>query len=327
MRNHATDRLSAKALPEAEPTPGPTAAAAGLRVRVPATSANLGPGFDSFGLALELYDEYHFSPAEKIEVTVQGGAGAELVARDGGNLAIAAARKLCARAGEEYAYLRLHEELQIPIQRGLGSSAGAICAGLVGANALLTVPASLEELIEVAVDLEGHPDNAVPALVGGFCIVLDTGPRPKWMRIELPADLAFVVAVPQLHIPTEAARRMLPRRVPLADAIFNVGRAAMLVAAIVNRDYQKLAHAMEDRLHQPYRAQLHPVMDHMIGAALATGAHGAALSGSGSSIIALQSGADETVALAMRAVCEAAGVPCRTHSLKASARGAHVVAD
>ena len=302
----------------------PATPAGELRVRVPATSANLGPGFDTFGVALELFDKYRFAAAEEIEVTVEGGAGAELVARDAGNLAIAAARKLCARAGEDFHHLRLHEELQIPIQRGLGSSAGAICAGLVGANSLLATPASLEELIEVAVDLEGHPDNAVPALVGGFCIVLDTGPRPEWMRIELPADLEFTLAVPQLHIPTEAARRMLPRRVPLADAVFNVGRAAMLVAAIVGRDYQKLVHAMEDRLHQPYRAQLHPVMDHMIGAALATGAHGAALSGSGSTIIALHSGDDEAVGLSMRAVCEAAGIPCRTHSLKSSKQGAHL---
>ena len=298
-----------------------------MRVQVPATSANLGSGFDSFGLALDLYDEYQFAPADELAISVDGGGGAEMVSRDEGNLAIAAARQLCARAGGEFAYLRLHEVLRIPIQRGLGSSAGAICAGLVAANAQLETPATLEELIEVAVDLEGHPDNAVPALVGGFCIVLDTGPRPEWMRIELPEDLAIAVAVPELHIPTEAARRMLPRRVPLADAVFNVGRSAMLVAAIVNRDYQKLAHAMEDRLHQPYRGQLHPVMDHMVGAALATGAYGAALSGSGSTIIALHSGADETVGLAMRAVCEATGIPCRTHALKPSAEGARIIGE
>ena len=314
-------------MPESPQKPETEDAPDALSVQVPATSANLGPGFDAFGLALTLYDEYRFAPADELAVTVNAGAGAEKVARDGSNLVIAAARQLCARAGSEFNCLRLHEELQIPIQRGLGSSAGAICAGLVAANALLDAPATLEELIEVAVDLEGHPDNALPALVGGFCIVLDTGPRPEWMRIDLPEDLQIAVAVPELQIPTEAARRMLPRRVPLADAVFNVGRSAMLVAAIVSRDYQKLAHAMEDRLHQPYRAQLHPVMDHMIGAALATGAYGAALSGSGSTIIALHSGADEAVELAMRAVCEATGIPCRTHALRPSPHGARVISE
>lgn len=292
-----------------------------VTIAVPATSANLGPGFDTFGIALDLHDRYQFSEAEAVEVTA-AGIGSELVPLDKTNLAITAARKLCARAGIDFSLLQLHEQLAIPIQRGLGSSAGAICAGLLAANLQMPEPVSIGELIEVAVDLEGHPDNVVPALLGGFCIVLDTGPRPQWLRLPVPADLVFTIASPQMQIPTAAARRMLPRRVPLADAVFNVGRAAMLVAAITQGDYQMLGVAMEDRLHQPYRSRLHPVMDQMIAAALATGAYGAALSGSGSTIIAIHPSGNDSVALAMRAVCEAGGVACLARSVAAAEEGA-----
>ena len=295
-----------------------------IAVAAPATSANLGPGFDVFGIALNLFDEYRFKSAAEVSVTVEG-QGSEMVELDETNLAIAAARQLCASRGQEFSHNNLLEKLFIPIQRGLGSSAGAICAGLTAANARLAEPAPVEELVEIAVGLEGHPDNVVPALVGGFCIVLDSGPRPDWIRIEPPPELRFVVAVPALHIPTAASRRMLPRRVPIEDAVFNVGRAAMLVAALTQGDFPKLAHAMEDRLHQPYRRQLHPVMDQMIAAALATGAYGAALSGSGSTIVALCPESAESVPLAMRAVCEAAGFSCSASLLETSLRGAHQV--
>lgn len=259
----------------------------------PATSANLGPGFDALGLALEWREGVRCTllPHLGLEVSASG-PGAELVPRDGGNLVARAARAVCEAAGAGAVGLRLELGLALPVGRGLGSSAAAVAAGLVGANRLLGDPLSGERLLEIGTAIEGHPDNIAPALLGGFCAACVAPPAAggagQVLAVRLaPPPLAAVVAIPDRPLPTHLARQALPASVPFADAVANVQRAALLTAAVAAGRFDALAEATRDRLHQPYRAPLVPGLAGCLDAARAAGALGAFLSGAGPSVLAL----------------------------------------
>ena len=296
-----------------------------VRISIPATTSNLGPGFDVLGMALTLRNHLTVRPlpkgsADKIEIF---GESAESLPRDKSNLVVRAFRKH--RASPEGAF---HFKMvnRIPLSRGLGSSAAARLAGLLAAEAFCSAKPDFESLISSAIAMEGHPDNAVAAFFGGLAGAVTGNGGLKTFRLRTPKELSIVLLVPEFEVSTEKARRIMPTRVSLKDAIYTSSRLAMLTAAFEQKRFNLLSEAMQDALHQPYRAKLVAGFHETISAALAVGALGAALSGSGSTILAFARG--ETVAARVaKAMAEAfsrkknAG---RIFFVKADASGARI---
>jgi homoserine kinase len=298
-----------------------------ITVRVPATSANLGPGFDAVGIALRLHNTLTLEPAAAPEIEIVGeGAGA--LPRDPTHLAYRAAAAVVVRAGSSARApapraFRLRQHNRIPLARGLGSSAAAVLGGAVAANALLGGPLDAQALLDLATEMEGHPDNVAPALLGGLVVCVRTPVGVRWMRL-IPPRLRGVIAVPDYAVSTDDARRLLPAHVPFADAVFNVTRTALLVAALGGDRPDLLSEATQDRLHQPYRARLIPGLADVVAAARQAGAYGAALSGSGPSVLAF--GDAPGIGEAMAAAFRAAGAGCRTLDVEIDTDGTVVEA-
>ncbi len=295
-------------------------------VKVPATTANLGPGFDALGLALDLWNEADFTPSQEggkpwsVEVS---GEGAAVLPADATNLVAEVARRLFEQAGQAApAGLRIRCANRIPLGSGLGSSAAAVVAGLVGANALLGDPLDQRAVLRLAAEIEGHPDNAAAALLGGLAVVISGGGDLIARKIEIP-PLTVAVVVPEFALSTHAARAALPAAAPLGDAVFNLGRTALVVEALRTGDLELLGHAMQDRLHQPYRLKLIPGAEAALAAARQAGAAAAALSGAGPGVVAFGRAPLEPVSQAMLAAFLAAGLPARAWTLGVSTQGAH----
>lgn len=296
---------------------------ADFRVRVPASTANLGPGFDAFGMALTVYNEFTVRPAtEGVHVTIEGEGESELES-DEDNLFVQAFARAFAVFGEKPPAIDLHMRNRIPLYRGLGSSASAAVGGLMAANSVLGQALSADRLLQLACDLEGHPDNVAAALFGGLIVCAAEGDElPTYARVPVPRDLHAVVCVPDQHLPTELARKVVPKEVSLGDAVYNVGRAALLLTGIVQADEALIRAGMNDRLHQPYRAAIFPAMAPIMDAALAAGACGSALSGAGSSILALTFREPEAIAAAMLEAAQAHDTPARSLILSCAEQGA-----
>lgn len=295
-----------------------------VEVRVPASTANLGPGFDAVGMALELFNVVRMGTTTTgLEITVLGDSRDQPL--DWTNLVARSAAALFEETGLPVPGLRIHVHQRIPVSRGLGSSAAAIVAGLVGANALAGFPLTADDLFQLATEIEGHPDNVAAALFGGFVVsVADGRHRLRHVKLDVPSGLRLVVAIPDFHVPTELARRVLPGSVTLADAVYNISRTALLVASVASGRFDFLGDAMSDRLHQPYRAALVPGLDDVLAAAREAGALGAALSGSGPSVVAFAACDPHRVARAMAATFAESGVASRTVVTRACRRGAVV---
>ncbi len=294
-----------------------------VQVRVPATTANLGPGFDCLGLALELHNQVEMTTAEgDLHITIQG-EGADRLPTDESNLVYQAAARLFRQVGGAPGGLRIRLINGVPLMSGLGSSSAAIVGGLLAANALLGNPLSPDEVLALAVEIEGHPDNVAPALLGGLTVVASDESGPVYRRLAVPA-MRVVLAVPDLAVPTAQARAALPRQVPLADAVYNIGRAALVVQALTTGDFDLLARVMDDRLHQPYRAHLVPGLAHVFDAARMAGAAGVALSGAGPSVVAFAPGQHAAVARAMQQAFACHGITSRTLIVAVSLAGAEV---
>lgn len=268
-------------------------------VRVPASTANLGPGYDSFGLALGLYDLFTAEPAEEWRVDVGGEGVGELSAGADNQVARAMAR-LFAEVACDVRAAHLVCENGVPTGRGLGSSSAAIVGGLVLANALAGDPLTREELLPLANELEGHPDNVAAALYGGLTVCWTEAGEPSCALLQPSGGLAAVVVVSDGSLATVDARHMLPETVPHADAAFNAGRAGALVAGLLLGSAELVRVGLEDRIHQPYRAAAVTDFAEVRDALLKAGAGGAALSGAGPSVIGLVTGPDDDAAL-MRA--------------------------
>jgi len=284
-------------------------------VRAPATSANLGPGFDCLGLALDLWNEVEAVP---------GGPSRHA----NGNFILRATRAVFEQVGAAYPGFRLRCTNRIPFSRGLGSSAAAIACGVLIGNHCLGGPLDELAMLELASRLEGHPDNVVPCLLGGVRVAAigDTG---RVVQARVPVALRFEVVcfVPEQHSPTAHARGVLPTTVPLADALFNVARASLLVAALASGQAELLGEATRDRLHQPYRLPLFPAGARLLEAAVQAGAHGAFTSGAGPSVLALcASGQVEAVAAAFDSTARQLGLAGASMHLSTTDTGAHVVA-
>ena len=259
-----------------------------VSIRVPATSANCGSGFDTLGLACTLYNEVTYeitsSRGFQLEVT---GEGAEYLKPCGRNLAFASFLRVWNEVtARERIGLKVTMHNRIPMSRGLGSSSSAIVAGIYAGNILSGNRFNDDELLGFATEIEGHPDNVAPALLGGFTISYMDGRKAHSLRVEPAKPLKFIAVVPERRLPTVLARQAIPKTVSHHDAVFNTSRASLLVGALLSGEYQYLASGLEDKLHQPYRAHLIPGLEDVFEAARNAGAYNAIISGAGSTVMA-----------------------------------------
>ncbi len=286
-----------------------------VTVRVPATSANLGAGFDCLGLALDLWATIHLK--------VNGGPSNSN--RSIERMVLTAARRLFHAAGKSTPELEATYTGSIPFARGLGASALARVGGLLAANVLAGEPLQREQLLALASEMEGHADNAAPALFGGLQVVVREGENLRHVGLPVPPDLKAVLFIPDFHMPTDQSRELIPQSLSRADAVHNASRAALLVAAMAQRRFDLLAVATDDRLHQPARAKLFPAMYSIFEVARSAGAHCAYLSGGGSTICALTTLHEDTIAEAMVEAAKRREVRGQSLITAPTARGAEVV--
>ena len=278
-----------------------------VHVTVPATSANLGPGFDALGLALALHNEITAAEADRVSVAIEG-EGAARLPKSADNVVARGVRLAYEAAGRPFRGCELRCVNRVPTARGLGSSAAAWVGGLVAGNALLGAPLSKDALLALAARAEGHPDNVAAALLGGLTVSCAVGDAVTAIALPVPAGLRWVVLIPEVTSATAEARAVLPASVPRADAVFNVQRVALLLASLQAGRPAALAVALEDRLHQPYRLRLFPWLTAVAAAARAAGALGCVLSGAGPSALAVTAGDAAPVARAMEAALQRAGL-------------------
>lgn len=257
-----------------------------IKVKVPATTANMGPGFDSIGMALQIYNiVYAEEIPSGLEIIIQEGS--KDISTDETNLVYKTILKFYEIIGQEVPGMRLIQQDHIPHTRGLGSSAACIVAGLHIANAMSHSFFSKEELVQIAAQIEGHPDNTTPAILGGMTIGAMDDTDMKYVKVKVAENITFAVMIPDFTLSTELAREVLPAQIPLQDGVFNASRAALLAASMITGDVDNLPMAMQDRFHEPYRKHLIPNMEEIMDQSLSHGAKGVFLSGAGPTLIAV----------------------------------------
>lgn len=293
-----------------------------VRVQVPASTANMGPGFDCLGMALQLYNSVEMATATAgLHIDVQG-EGAPDMPRDENNLVYIAAMKVFKQVGFSRCGLRIKLINNIPVSRGLGSSTAAIIGGIIAANIISGGRLNQRDILNLACSLEGHPDNVTAALCGGIVVAVPVDGDIKYIKIEAPKKIKAVVAIPEFNLATKTSREALPQQVSFQDAAFNLGRVALLVAALKEGDMGLLSIAMEDRLHQPYRSSLIPGMKKVMAAAKLAGARGVSLSGAGPTMVALTDENHEHVARVMKDTFRQNGVMAKALVLSPAQVGA-----
>ncbi len=284
-----------------------------VRVQVPSSTTNLGPGFDALGVALNLYNRVELDELPwGLSIHVEG-EGQDEIPRDESNICVEAVKRVYQKAGRTLPGLWMKQRNHIPLARGLGSSSAALVGGLVGANLLLGNPLSLDDLVQIGVDLEGHPDNVVPALAGGFCIS------------TVNEDGRTVFTHAPVEVSTREARGRLPKEISLSDGTFNVQRVGMLLAAFALGRDELFREAIKDKFHQPYRKELMGPLDEVFAAGYEAGALGVCISGAGPCVLAVCHRNAGKVGIAMREVYKSHDISARMHILRISARGAHAV--
>lgn len=296
-----------------------------IKVRIPATTANLGPGFDCLGLALGLYNHVEMAPSVKWQMEIQG-EGMDNLSTSPDNLVWQAAIRLWKEAGVVPPVVKIMLHNQIPLSRGLGSSSAAIIGGLVAANSYLASPLSIEHLLDLATDMEGHPDNVAPALYGGLVASACEDSSVYARSLPLCSSLKFVACIPEFSLSTALARQALPSVVPHKDAVFNVSRAVLLVQALKHGDAEVLRFASADKLHQPYRQNLIPGFSDVCSNATAAGAAAVMLSGAGPTMLAITQSSDtNAICKAMEQGFASQGISSRAIELAPCNKGAHSV--
>ena len=296
-----------------------------VTVKTPATSANMGPGFDCLGIALDIWN------VVSVEVGARGfdisGYGEDDLPRDSSNMVLASAERVFRELGEPVPEMRVRCHNDIPTARGLGSSSAALVGGLTAGNALNGEPLSQDDLLRIAARVEGHPDNVAPAIYGGMRIAALENGGVMSAPVPVPSELSAVLYIPSVAMPTDEARGLLGADVPRADAVFNIARAALLVRGMATGDLRHLRIATDDRLHQPARQAIFFPMKNIIRAALGAGALGAFLSGAGSTVLALAVEKEFTIGYEMADAAAKSGLDGEIRIVKPTALGAHAVGD
>lgn len=268
-----------------------------IKIQIPATSANLGAGFDALGLALNYYNYVNMEEFDGISITSLDG---NEIPADETNLVFDTAKTLFDICGKKFSGLKIEQINNIPMARGLGSSSACIIAGLAGANKLIGNPLSLDDLVNLSAQIEGHPDNTAPALLGGIVTAVFDGKIVHWVKQEVHTSLKFVVVIPDFELKTEKARACLPKEVSHKDAVYNLSRAALFSASLLTGKFENLRTAVHDKLHQPYRMELIPNGREVFDTAYSLGAYAAYLSGAGPSLMAIVGSDNEYFAGKMR---------------------------
>lgn len=267
-----------------------------VKVRIPATTANMGPGFDTLGMALKLYNEIE---VEEINGETEIYNNGVIIEEDfKNNLIYKTIIKTMDKQGYSCKGLKINvSKCDIPMSRGLGSSSSCIVGGIEAANSIMGIKMPKEDVISLATEIEGHPDNVVPAALGGMVISLKIGDRINYSKVKLPSQLRFLAMIPEFEVSTALSRRVLPESYSREDCIFNVSRAAMLVSALNNNELTKLRFCFEDKIHQPYRKKLIRNLDIIFKKSKELKSLGEFISGSGSTLMAVISNenADEFV--------------------------------
>ena len=294
-----------------------------VTIKIPATSANMGPGFDCLGIALDIWN------VVSVEVGARGfdisGYGEDDLPRDSSNMVLASAERVFREIGEPVPEMRVRCHNDIPTARGLGSSSAALVGGLMAGSALNGDPLSRNDLLQIAARVEGHPDNVAPAIYGGMRIAALENGVVTSAPVPVPPELSAVLYIPSIAMPTDEARGLLGAEVSRADAVFNIARAALLVRAMATGDLRHLRIATDDRLHQPARQTIFFPMKNIIRAARGAGALGAFLSGAGSTVLALAVEKEFTIGYEMADAAAKSGLDGEIRIVKPTALGAHVV--
>ncbi len=255
-----------------------------IRIKVPATSANIGSGFDSLGIALTMYNQVWMEEYDTIDISSKDDIK---VPTDKSNLIYWSAEYLYNECGKKLSGLKIIQENNIPMTRGLGSSSACIVAGLIGANRFLGSPLTITELENMALKIEGHPDNTTPALTGGLVTSAIDGGKIYSVTVPVAENIRFAVFIPPFELKTELARQVLPSEYSKEDAIFNLSRSALITASLFSGSLQNLRVAVDDRLHQPYRKKFIKGLDDVFRTSYELGSYGTYISGAGPSIISI----------------------------------------
>lgn len=296
-----------------------------IRIQIPATSANLGAGFDCLGLAVTLYNFVNIDEGEGVSIQSLDNVQ---VPTDDQNLIYQTAKQVYDLCGKPLRGLQIQQENNIPMVRGLGSSSACIVAGLLGANRLLGDPLDRQALLDMAARLEGHPDNVAPAMLGGMVTAVIEDGKVWHVRRQLRDDLGFVAVVPDFELKTAQARAALPTEISHKDGVHNLSRAALMAASLADGHYANLGVACGDRLHQPYRMALIPGGSQVLEACGELGAYGAYLSGAGPTLMALVPRESQGFVAGLKTRLAQLGLAgWQVHVLSADNTGACIVSD
>lgn len=301
-----------------------------VKVEVPGTTANCGSGFDAVGMACTIYNDFELTLTDRLGFSLKvTGEGAGAIPENDRNIALQAVKMVFEKTGQMYQGIEIKMHNRIPLARGLGSSAAAIVAGLVAANEITGNTLTKQELFDMATEIEGHPDNVAPAIFGGITVSTvseeNQAKKAHCLRFMPNKPLNLIVAVPDFKLSTKAARQVLPEAVPVKDAVFNIARAAMLIGALSQGEFEHLGYALQDKLHQPYREKLIPGMQDVFTAANKNGAFGSVISGAGPCLIAFACGNTTKIGDAMVAAFAKHSIKASFYDLLIDPTGAKVI--
>lgn len=292
-----------------------------IRVRVPATSANMGPGFDTLGIAFNLYNEFEFSEKEN-EIKFYGFKD-EFSNKE--NVVYKAMITCFEKCRYNYKGLKISLiKEDIPISRGLGSSSTCIVAGLLGANYIMGNPLSIDELFKIGVEIEGHPDNIAPALFGGMVVSVIENGEPVYNKIDIKSGVSFISIVPDFELSTSMARKVLPKEVSFKDAIYNISRVSLMISAFANGNYELLKYGCKDAIHEKYRSPLIENFELVYNKCIALGALSCFLSGAGPTIMVIIKDDDKEIINKIREFLKVENITWKTQELSIDNLGAIV---
>ena len=297
-----------------------------IHIRIPATTANVGPGFDTFGMALSCYNYLSCEESDKLFMSIQG-EGKDTLSFGKNHLAVRSAQQVYNLLDAGDVKLTFNMINNIPISRGLGSSSAVIVGGIMAANIILGAPLNTEKLLNIAASIEGHPDNVAPALLGGFVASCYEDGKLYTERFEPPRRLKAVAVIPDLEIKTLKARTELPINVPFEDAVFNLSHASLLAISLMNGNLTTFSKMLKDKLHQTQRLRHIPGAHNVIKAAEEMGALGCVISGSGSTMIAYTVENEKEIVEGMQEAFGKAGINSKTTTLSIDNDGAKIISN